>query len=69
MLRRLTTPRNLVILLAVIALFVISSLLGLDVILPEVSVAAEPIFHIGSFTVTNALFTAWIVMLLLILLA
>jgi F-type H+-transporting ATPase subunit a len=64
--KKLFTARNLVILLLVIALFVVSNLLGLDVPRPEVSLAAEPIFHIGSFKVTNALFTTWIVMLLLI---
>ena len=67
MLKKLFTARNLVILLGVIALFVVSSLLGLQVAPPEVSIAAEPIFHIGSFAVTNALFTAWIVMIVLII--
>jgi F-type H+-transporting ATPase subunit a len=42
---------------------------SLNVPEPVVSLAAEPIFHIGSFTVSNALFTSWIVMILLILLA
>ena len=69
MLKKLFTARNLVILLGVIALFVVSSLLGLQVAPPEVSIAAEPIFHIGSFAVTNALFTAWIVMIILIILS
>ena len=67
MLKKLFTVRNLVILLGVIALFVVSSLLGLQVAPPEVFIAAEPIFHIGSFAVTNALFTAWIVMIILII--
>ena len=26
---------------------------------------AEPIFHIGSFTITNALFTSWIVVVMI----
>jgi F-type H+-transporting ATPase subunit a len=68
-LRRLFTTRNLVILLLIIALFVVSGLLGLRVVMPEVSIAAEPIFHIGSFPVTNSLLTAWIAMLILIVLA
>jgi F-type H+-transporting ATPase subunit a len=34
-----------------------------------VSLAAEPIFHIGSFAVTNAVFTAWLVMIVLIVIA
>ena len=69
MLKKLFTVRNLVILLGVIALFVISGLLGLEVPAPEVFIAAETIFHIGSFAVTNALFTTWIVMVILIVIA
>ena len=69
MLKKLFTVRNLVILLGVIALFVISGLLGLEVPAPEVFIAAEPIFHIGDFAVTNALFTTWIVMIILIVIA
>lgn len=69
MLKKLFTIRNLVILLLVVALFVVSGLLGLKVPSPVVSLAAEPIFHIGPFTITNSIFTAWIVMILLILLA
>ena len=37
--------------------------------LPHISMAAEPLFHIGSFPVTNSLFTTWICMLGLILLS
>ena len=69
MLKKLFTVRNLVILLGVIALFVISGLLGLEVPAPEVFIAAETIFHIGDFAVTNALFTTWIVMVVLIVIA
>ena len=69
MLKKLFTVRNLVILLGVIALFVISGLLGLKVPAPEVFIAAEPIFYIGSFAVTNALLTTWIVMIILIVVA
>jgi F-type H+-transporting ATPase subunit a len=65
--KKLFTVRNLVILLLVIALFWVSNLLGLSVPRPEVSLAAQPIFHIGPFGVTNALFTTWIVMIFLIL--
>lgn len=35
----------------------------------NISLAAEPVFHIGSFPVTNTLLTAWIAMAVLILLA
>ena len=69
MLKKLLTVRNVVILLLVIALFVISGWLGLKVTPPEVNLAAPVLFHIGSFPVTNALLTAWIVMILLIVLA
>jgi len=68
-LKKLFTVRNLVILLGVIALFVISGLLGLEVPAPEVFIAAETIFYIGDFAVTNALFTTWIVMVSLIVIA
>jgi F-type H+-transporting ATPase subunit a len=64
--KKLLTVRNLLILLAVIAVFAVSGLLKLKVVLPEVSLAAEPIFYIGSFGVTNSLLTTWIVMLVLI---
>ncbi len=69
MLKKLFTVRTLVILLLIAAPFVVSSLLGLKVPSPVVSLAAEPIFHFGPLTITNAVFTAWIVMILLILLA
>lgn len=69
MVKKLLTVRNLVILLAVIALFVVSGLLGLKVPPPHVALAAEALFHIGGFTITNALLTTWIVMVILIALA
>jgi len=69
-LKRLITPRNLGILLIIIGIFVVSGALGLlKIPKPFVSLAAEPIFYLGSFPVTNALFTSWIVMLLLIVLS
>jgi F-type H+-transporting ATPase subunit a len=64
--KKLFTVRSLLILLGVIALFVVSGLLGLQVVLPKVSLAAEPIFYIGSFGVTNSLITCWLIMILLI---
>lgn len=69
MLKKLFTIRNLVIVLAIVALFVVSSLLGLKVPSPVVSLAAEPIFHIGPLTITNTLFTAWILILVWVILA
>jgi F-type H+-transporting ATPase subunit a len=35
----------------------------------EITLFAEPLFHWGSFTVTNALFTAWIVVIIIIILS
>ena len=34
-----------------------------------ISITAEPIFHIGSFAVTNTLFTSWIVVIILVILS
>jgi len=36
---------------------------------PHISIKAEPLFHIGSFQVTNALVTSWLVVVFLIFLA
>ncbi len=69
MLKRLFTVRNIIILVGIIALFAISSALGLKIPAPVVSLAAEPVFHIGSFVITNSLLTTWLVMILLIVLA
>ena len=46
-----------------------SGVLGLKVPPPHVALAAEPLFHIGGFAVTNALLTSWIVMIVLIVVA
>src|SRR3989338_5248033 len=35
----------------------------------EVTLFAEPIFHFGSFNITNALFTSWFVVLIIIILS
>ncbi len=70
MLKKLATPRNLAILLLVVALFAFNALFPvLKVPSPVVSLAAEPIFHVGGFTITNAVFTAWLVMIVLVLMA
>jgi len=68
-LKKLFTIRNLVILLLVVALFVVSGMLGLKVPLPEVSIAAETVIHLGPIQITNALLTAWVAMILLIIVA
>ena len=69
MLKKLFTVRNLVILLGVIALFIVSGLVGLKVPPPHVTLAAETLFYLGNFPITNALLTTWIVMLILIVVA
>lgn len=66
MLKKLFTVRNLIILLAIVALFAVSAALGLKVPAPVVSLAAEPVIHIGSFAITNSLLLTWIVMIILI---
>ena len=67
MLKRLFTVRNLLILLAIIALFVVSGYLGLRPFAPIVDLAAPVIFHIGPLAITNAIFSAWLAMLILII--
>ncbi len=69
MLKRLFTVRNLIILVAIVALFVISGLLGLEVYKPMVELAAPVVFHVGPLSITNAIFSAWIAMLILIVLS
>ena len=69
MLKKLFTVRNLIILIAVVALFAVSAALGLKVPAPVVSLAAEPVFHVGPFAITNSLLTTWLVMILLVVLA
>jgi len=67
--RRMLSTRNLVILALFVALFVVSGLLGLKVPKPEVSLAAEPLFHLGPLVVTDSLFTSWVAMIVLIVIA
>ncbi len=66
--RRLLTTRNVILVLALVLLLV-SFLPIFRVPTPEVSVAAEPIFHLGPLAVTNSLFTAWVAMIVLIVLS
>lgn len=69
-LKRLATRRNLIILLVILAPFVLNTLFPvLKVPRPIVSLAAEPVIHLGSFAITNGVLTTWLVMLFLIMLA
>jgi F-type H+-transporting ATPase subunit a len=67
-LKKLFTVRNLIILIGIVALFGISAAMGLKVPAPVVSLAAEPVFHIGPFAITNSLLTTWLVMIFLVVL-
>lgn len=70
MLKKLFKPRNLAIMLVAVGMIVVSSMTPfLKVPKPVVSLAAEPVLHIGGFTISNALLTAWIVMVVLIIMA
>lgn len=70
MLKKLFKPRNLVIMLVAVGMIVVSTMTPfLKVPKPVVSLAAEPVLHIGNFTISNALLTAWIVMIVLIIMA
>ncbi len=51
----------------VIALVIVIAGFFLQVNLPTISVAAERLFSIGSFSVTNALLTSWIATILIVL--
>jgi F-type H+-transporting ATPase subunit a len=55
--------------LSIIVALVILNLLDIipRVILPEISIAAEPIFDLFGFTITNTLLSSWFTMLVLIL--
>lgn len=69
MLKKLFTVRNIIILVGIVALFAISAALGIKIPAPVVSLAAEPIIHIGAYAITNSLLTTWLVMILLIVLS
>jgi F0F1-type ATP synthase membrane subunit a len=60
------------VIIVIAILFVLGFVLphfGADAVVASVAVAPEVLFHIGSFPVSNTLFTTWIVMALLLLFA
>ncbi len=64
--------RLLPVLIVLIILFALGAILpkfSSDAVTASVAVAPEVIFHIGSFPVSNTLFTTWIVMILVLLFA
>lgn len=42
---------------------------GTEQVSHEITLFAEPVFHLGSLTVTNALFTSWFVVIIIIILS
>jgi len=66
---KLLTPKILIPALVGLALLVALYLLLPGVALPAIEIAAEPVFHIGGFAITNTMLAGWISMIVLILLA
>lgn len=66
--RKFFTPRNTIITVVVLAAMIGSAVL-LKVPLPAIVLPAEPIFHIGPFTVTNTIIATLIVDVILVVLA
>jgi len=52
-------------LLLLIALFALTRRFLPPVVLPAISIPAEPVLHIGGFTITNTLLGSWLTMLVL----
>lgn len=64
---KLLSRKVLVPTLVVIVVLLILNLLPIPrVVLPEISIAAEPVFDLFGFTITNSLLASWFTMLLLI---
>jgi F-type H+-transporting ATPase subunit a len=65
---KLLSRKVLVPTLIIIGALVVLNLLPIPrVIIPEISIAAEPVFDLFGFTITNTLLSAWFTMLVLIL--
>jgi F-type H+-transporting ATPase subunit a len=65
---KLLSRKVLVPTLIIIGALVILNVLPIPgVIIPEISIAAEPVFDLFGFTITNTLLSAWFTMLVLIL--
>ena len=65
---KLLSRKVLVQTLAIVAGLVIINLLPIPrVILPFISIAAEPVFDLFGFTITNTLLASWLTMIILIL--
>ncbi len=65
---KLLSPKVLVPAAIVIVVLIVQNLLSLPgVILPEISIPAEPVFELFGFPITNTLLSSWLTMLVLIL--
>lgn len=65
--RKLLSRKVLIPLGILVAALVLLSLLGIPkVVLPEISIPAEPVFELLGFKITNTLLATWLTMLLLI---
>jgi F-type H+-transporting ATPase subunit a len=67
--RKLFTPKVLLPTLVGLGLLVALFFIVPKVALPAIEIAAEPVFQVAGFSVTNTLLAGWISMLVLILLA
>ena len=64
---KLLSPKVLVPVAIVVVAVILQSVFQIPgVILPEISIPAEPVFDLFGFTITNSLLAAWLTMLLLI---
>ena len=65
---KLLSPKVLVPVAIVVVVLIIQNLLSLPgVVLPEISIPAEPVFELFGFPITNTLLSSWLTMLVLVL--
>ena len=65
---KLLSPKVLVPAAIVIVVLIVQNLLSLPgVVLPEISIPAEPVFDLFGFPITNTLLSSWLTMLVLVL--
>jgi F-type H+-transporting ATPase subunit a len=65
---KLLSPKLLVPAAIVVVVLIVQNLLSLPgVILPEISIPAEPVFELFGYPITNTLLSSWLTMLVLVL--
>jgi F-type H+-transporting ATPase subunit a len=65
---KLLSPKVLVPVAIVVVALIIQNLVGFPgVILPEISIPAEPVFELFGFPISNTLLSSWLTMLVLVL--